>query len=119
MNARDRTALSRLLRSFGGDWDMLRRDFEATSAPKRGRPSGSTKPIDDYLLITLPLYCKNSSLKPFAAVRSLITKAHSVAGETKFRHDFGASPDAVVRRLHKKMKDGKRRRQLEQAGKNI
>jgi hypothetical protein len=115
MNAGDRRTLARLLKSCDGDWDKLRRDFEAVPQPKRGRPSGGTKLIDDYLLITLPRYCENSGLKPFAAIRSFIKEAYDVTDRNKFRDVFGASPDAVTRRLYKKMKDGKRLRQLEQA----
>ena len=48
-----------------------------------------------------------------------MTEVYSVAGGTMFGDLFGASPDAVMRRLYQHMKDGKLRRQLEQAGQNI
>jgi hypothetical protein len=122
MKAGDRRTLARLLKNVNGDWNELRRSYQAMPKPKRGRPPGPANSIDDYLLVTLKQLCKNSQrndgLAPHAAIRSLMKDVERVAGRKVFSEKFGASVNSVTRRLYQKMKDGKRRRQLEQAGKD-
>ena len=43
MKAHDRRALARLLKNADGDWNELRRSYEAEPQPGRGRPLGAAK----------------------------------------------------------------------------
>jgi hypothetical protein len=119
MKVRDLRTLARLLKDVDGDWNKLRRNYEARPQPKRGRPLGAAKKIDDWLLVALKTYCENSKSKdglaPHAAIKSLVSEMERELGKKVFCDKCGANIDSVTRRLYQKMTNGKRRRQLEQA----
>ena len=80
------------------------------------------KKMDDYLLVALPRFLKiaeKQKLAPHAAIKSLLSDVHNYEGATVFRDKFGQSVELATRRLYRKNKDGKRRRQLEQAAADL
>ena len=87
MKAHDRRALARLLKNADGDWNELRRSYEAEPQPGRGRPLGAAKKMDDYLLAALPRFlkiAKKQKLAPHAAIKSLLSDVHNYEGARCF-----------------------------------